>query len=230
MANTPLKSLYTNLDIMRLIKLATIGLPAPNADNEGAIAYDSTTQTLKVSNGSAWTAAASSGYSTIQDEGSNLTVRATLNFIGAGITVTDNGGSSRTDVTLHEADYNQAGVVSTSAQTFRGAKRAEITALTSSGASIAVDLSLNNNYSHTFTENTTLAAPTNPEPGQSGIITFKQHASSPKTLAFNSFWRFPGGTPVAPVTAANNAIDALVYFVDPTGTYAICNILNDVKV
>jgi hypothetical protein len=60
MANTPLKSTYANLDILRLIKLSTISLPAPNADNEGAIVYDSTTQTLKVSNGAAWTSAGSS--------------------------------------------------------------------------------------------------------------------------------------------------------------------------
>lgn len=41
-----------------------------------------------------------SGYAQIQDEGSNATVRTTVNFIGAGISAADNSGSSRTDVTV----------------------------------------------------------------------------------------------------------------------------------
>lgn len=39
-------------------------------------------------------------YSTVQEEGSNLTQRSTLNFIGDVVTATDNSGSARTDVTL----------------------------------------------------------------------------------------------------------------------------------
>ncbi|HNG26001.1 MAG TPA: hypothetical protein PLJ37_01195, partial [Chitinophagales bacterium] len=45
-------------------------------------------------------ATGSTGYSTVQEEGSNLTQRATLNFIGSAITATDNAGSTRTDVTI----------------------------------------------------------------------------------------------------------------------------------
>ena len=89
-----------------------------------------------------------------------------------------------------------------------------VTALTSSAASIAIDLSVNNNFSHTFTENTTLANPTNPVAGQSGRIFFTQHASSPKTLAFGTYYLFPatenGGADPA-VTATNSAIDVLYY-------------------
>ena len=120
-------------------------------------------------------------------------------------------------------------IVSTGAQTMSGAKRGESAILTSSSASIAINLATSNNYSHTFTENTTLAAPTNAVGGQSGIIFFQQHASSPKTLAFNSFWKFPGGTPATPVTATASAIDALAYYVEPGGTFAICQMINDVK-
>jgi hypothetical protein len=46
----------------------------------------------------AWEAAASSGH-TIQEEGSGLTARANLNFVGAGVTATDNG-SDTTIVTV----------------------------------------------------------------------------------------------------------------------------------
>jgi len=49
------------------------------------------------SNGSA---GGGGGYITIQEEGSNLTQRSTLNFIGGGITSADDAGNSRTNVTL----------------------------------------------------------------------------------------------------------------------------------
>lgn len=48
-----------------------------------------------------WAAApGGSGYATIADEGSSLTARTTLNFIGSSVTAADNSGSSRTDVTI----------------------------------------------------------------------------------------------------------------------------------
>ena len=40
------------------------------------------------------------GVDQIADEGSNLTKRATVNFIGAGVSCVDNGGSVRTDCTI----------------------------------------------------------------------------------------------------------------------------------
>lgn len=43
---------------------------------------------------------ASGAYSTIADEGSNLTQRSTVNFIGANVACTDNAGATRTDCTV----------------------------------------------------------------------------------------------------------------------------------
>lgn len=43
---------------------------------------------------------AGSGYGTIQEEGSNLTARTTMNFVGAGATAADDSGNSRTNVTI----------------------------------------------------------------------------------------------------------------------------------
>ena len=37
---------------------------------------------------------------TVQDEGVSLTQRAILNFIGAGVTATDNSGTGATDITI----------------------------------------------------------------------------------------------------------------------------------
>lgn len=52
------------------------------------------------------------GYSTIMDEGVAVTQRSTFNFIGANVAATDNGGSSRTDVTFSAASNSSAGYVS----------------------------------------------------------------------------------------------------------------------
>jgi len=43
---------------------------------------------------------AGTGYDTIQEEGSGVTQRTTMNFIGSGITAADNSTNSRTNITL----------------------------------------------------------------------------------------------------------------------------------
>jgi hypothetical protein len=70
--------------------------------------------------------AGAGGYSTIQEEGSGLTARSTLNFIGGGFTAADDAGNSRTNITLDAtlnalAAYNTNGIlVQTAADTFAG--------------------------------------------------------------------------------------------------------------
>lgn len=41
-----------------------------------------------------------SGITTVQDEGTPLTLRDTINFIGAGVTAVDDAGNSRTNITI----------------------------------------------------------------------------------------------------------------------------------
>jgi len=118
------------------------------------------------------------------------------------------------------------GLVSTIAQTFAGAKRFAVSPLTSAGGSIAINLAATNNFAHTLTENTTLAAPSSPTAGQSGQITFTNHASAPKTLAYSSFWKFPGGT-VPTLTATNGAVDVLSYYVCSAG-FATCSLMKGI--
>ena len=60
---------------------------------------------LKTNSGTAtgleWNSCAAGGaYATVQDEGTSLTQRATLNFIGTAISCVDNAGSTRTDCTI----------------------------------------------------------------------------------------------------------------------------------
>ena len=120
-----------------------------------------------------------------------------------------------------------AGVASLSgAQTFTGGQRGAVTALTSSGASIAINLATNNNFSYTTSESSTLAAPSNPVAGQSGVITITQGAT-PRTLAYNTFWKFPGGT-VPTLTATAGAVDVFAYSVE-SGSRCTCQLIKDVK-
>ena len=121
--------------------------------------------------------------------------------------------------------YTFAGSTST-VQTWTAAQRGLPVALTSSGASIAVNLNLANNFTHLTTENTTLAAPTNPTAGQSGVIVITQGAT-PRTLVYNTFWKFPNGV-VQNLTSSVGAVDSLSYYVE-SATRATCNILSNVS-
>ena len=112
------------------------------------------------------------------------------------------------------------------ANTFTGAQIGTVTALTSTAAAIDVNLAVNNNFSHGTTENTTLASPSNPVAGQSGVITITQ-GPTPRTLAYNTFWKFSGGT-VPILTATAGAVDVFIYSVD-SATSATAQLIEDVK-
>ena len=123
-----------------------------------------------------------------------------------------------------------AGVVGTAAvlgsNSFSGAQIGSVTSLTSSSGSIAINLATNNNFSHTTSENSTLAAPSNPVAGQSGIIAITQGGTA-RTLAYNTFYKFAGGT-VPALTATAGAVDLLAYYVE-SSSRATCQLIKDVK-
>jgi hypothetical protein len=131
-----------------------------------------------------------------------------------------NGGTGAT--TLAGANI----AVTNAVNAFTGAQRGTVTALTSSSASIAINLATNNNFSHTTSENTTLAAPSNATAGQSGIITITQGGTA-RTLAYNSFYKFAGGT-VPTLTATAGAVDIFAYYVE-SSSRATCQLIKDVK-
>jgi VCBS repeat-containing protein len=106
------------------------------------------------------------------------------------------------------------------------ASNGALTALTSSAGSIAVNLNLGNNFTHTTTENTTLANPTNMTAGQYGVIVITQGAT-PRTMAFGSYWDFQNGT-VPALTPTASAVDVIAFYV-ASATKIIANFLQDVK-
>lgn len=105
------------------------------------------------------------------------------------------------------------------AQEYTATHNFNATALTSTSAAIAWDLAANQVVIHTATENTTLSAPTNQVQGATYIFIFVQHASSPKTLAFHSTYKFKTSDPT--VTASNSAIDVLVFVSDGTNMLGV---------
>lgn len=105
------------------------------------------------------------------------------------------------------------------AQTFTKAQSTTPVAVTSSGGSIATDSSLSNIFTHTLTENTTLANPTNLVTGT--YYTWKiTQASSAKTLAFGNKFKWPGGTAMT-VSTGNGAVDVITSLYDGTNLNSV---------
>ena len=217
----------------------------PSVDNDGnplvagSLYFNSSSGAMKVYTGSAWVAAyiSGTGYlaaaNNLSDVSSTSTSLTNLGgtTVGKAVFTAVDAASARstlgvvinTDVQAYDANTAKTNAV----QSFSVAQRGTPTSLTSSSASIAVNLALANNFSHTLTENTTLANPTNIVAGQCGTIVFTQHASASKTLAFGSYWKFPGGT--APtLTTTLSAVDTMAYYVE-SSTRISCRMLGDVK-
>ena len=127
-----------------------------------------------------------------------------------------------TTVQSYDADTAKTDV----AQTFTAAQRGAYVTLTDA-ATIATDLSLGNQFQVTLGGNRTLGAPTNVVAGQSGVIRVVQDSSGSRSLAYNSVFKFPGGTAPTLTTAANS-VDLLAYHVESTTRIAV-RFIGDVK-
>ena len=111
--------------------------------------------------------------------------------------------------------------------TWTGAQRGTITALTD-GATITPDFSASNDYSVTLGGNRTFANPTNITAGQSGTIYVTQDGTGSRTLAWGSYWHFPGGSSTAVLSTAANSVDAIAYTARTT-TSLVCVLIKDTK-
>jgi hypothetical protein len=122
--------------------------------------------------------------------------------------------------------FNANNAVTDTAQTFTRAQRGAYVTLTDA-ATIATDLSLGNQFQVTLGGSRTLGAPTNVVAGQSGVIRVVQDGTGSRTLAYNSVFKFPGGTAPTLTTTAN-AVDLLAYHVESTTRIAV-RFIGDVK-
>jgi hypothetical protein len=91
-----------------------------------------------------------------------------------------------------------------------------LTALTD-GSTVSVDMSTGFNFSLTLGGSRTLANPTNPKVGQSGVIVITN--PSTYTLAYGSNYKFSGGT--APTITSNGTTILSYFVVSPTFILAI---------
>lgn len=105
-------------------------------------------------------------------QGTNTTQVATTEFVNAEIAA-DLTAAIGTTVQAHDADTAKTDV----AQTYTAGQRAEITTLTSSSGSVAIDFSLSNNFKLTLSEAVTAITVSNATAGQSGSIFIEQPSS-----------------------------------------------------
>ena len=124
-------------------------------------------------------------------------------------------------VTLPDATTTLAGLAV--AQSYTKAQRGTPVALTD--GTVAVDMSLGNNFTLTLAENSTLSAPTNATAGQSGVIVVTQDGTGNYTLGYNTAYKFAGGT-VPTVTATANAVSVLAYYVESSSRITMTALLD----
>jgi hypothetical protein len=164
--------------------------------------------------------------STLQVVG-NISTDASLVFEGATaddfeLTLSAADPAADVTVTIPASTTTLAGLAV--AQSFTKAQRGDVVSLTDA-ATIAVDLSLGNNFSVTLAGNRTLGAPTNVTAGQSGVIVITQDGTGSRTLAFNSVYKFAGGTAPTLTTTAS-AVDVLAYYVESATRITVTSLLN----
>ena len=165
--------------------------------------------------------------STLQVVG-NISTDASLVFEGATaddfeLTLSAADPAADVTVTIPASTTTLAGLAV--AQSFTKAQRGSVVALTDA-ATIAVDLSLGNNFSVTLAGNRTLGDPTNVTAGQSGVIVVTQDGTGSRTLAYaGTKWKFAGGTAPTLTTTAS-AVDVLAYYVESATRITVTSLLN----
>ena len=107
-----------------------------------------------------------------------------------------------------------------------GGAAANVTAL-SDGATITIDMATACHHSVTLGGNRTFAAPSNQVVGQAGSIFITQDGTGSRTAAFNSAFKFVGGTAPTLTTTAS-AVDRIDYIIKSSNVIH-CAVSLDVK-
>ena len=126
----------------------------------------------------------------------------------------------------HDARFTGTGVTFLTGIDLTGGAAANITAL-SDGATITIDMATACHHSVTLGGNRTYAAPSNQVVGQAGSIFITQDGTGSRTAAFNSAFKFVGGT--APtLTTTTSATDRIDYIIKSSNVIH-CAVSLDVK-
>ena len=169
-----------------------------------------------------------------QVDTSTLAALASPTFTGTPAAPTAAAGTNTTQIATTAYVQAESFAKTNVAQSFTKGQRGTPVALTDA-ASVAVDLSLGNNFTLLCTSNVgstrALANPTNAVAGQTGLITVTQASGGGNALTFSSNYKFAGGSGSAPslTTGTGSAVDVLPYSVKSATEIIIGKPLSDVK-
>ena len=196
--------------------------------NAGDLYFNTTSNELKVYNGSAWQTAAISatGFLTVANNLSDLASAATAQtnlggttvgkalFTAASVSAAQQAVDLEVgvDVQAFDADTAKLDV----AQTFTAAQRGSTDTDTTNTGSVTLDFAVNQNFVLTLTGNVTLANPTTETVGQSGFIVFIQDATGGRTISLGTDYETAGAAGLTLSTAASTT-DIVPYVVAATG-------------
>ena len=168
-----------------------------------------------------------SNNSYVQDSGTGSLIIAgsAVNILNAAanesmIRCTENGS-----VELYEDNVKKF-ETSTGGVSLTGGAAANITAL-SDGATITIDMATACHHSVTLGGNRTFAAPSNQVVGQAGSIFITQDGSGSRTAAFNSAFKFVGGT--APTLTTGAGLTDRIDYIIKSSNVIHCAVSLDVK-
>ena len=159
----------------------------------------------------------------------NVTVDGSIIFEGSTadaneLTLSVADPAADVTVTIPASTTTLAGLAV--AQSYTKAQRGTPVTLTDA-ATIAVDLSLGNNFAVTLAGNRTLGDPTNVTAGQSGVIVVTQDGTGSRTLAYaGTKWKFAGGTAPTLTAGVGGAVDVLAYYVESSTRITVTSLLN----
>ena len=97
--------------------------------------------------------------------------------------------------------------------TVENAAVAEAHTLSNASTTVALDLSVGNNFTLTMNNNMTLSNPTNETVGQCGFIILRQDATGTREISFGSEYKFIGGSAPNLASRTANQVDRLDYVV-----------------
>jgi hypothetical protein len=194
-----------------------------NALTVGDLYFNTTSNVLKVYNGSAWQAAALDAGSflasanNLSDLASDSTARTNLGVeIGVDVQAYDATIVVDADIGVTVQAYDADTAKLDVAQSFTAAQRGSTDTATLTGDT-TLDFATNQNFVLTLGASLTLLDPTTEQVGQSGFIVFIQDGTGSRGVSLDPQYKTAGGVTLA-LSGAAGAIDVVPYIVSASGS------------